>query len=104
MDFRFASLQSDFGKKVLADLQIDTEENDSLILIDGMEYFLKSTAAFKILKELKTIWKLLYPLKYLPVSFRDKLYDLTARYRYRIFGKKEVCMVPNKEISSRFLV
>jgi predicted DCC family thiol-disulfide oxidoreductase YuxK len=38
-----------------------------------------------------------------PRSARDFFYRLFARNRYRLFGKKEVCMMPTPEIKARFL-
>jgi predicted DCC family thiol-disulfide oxidoreductase YuxK len=31
------------------------------------------------------------------------MYDLVAKNRYRWFGKKDHCLVPTKEIQSKFL-
>ena len=39
----------------------------------------------------------------LPRPVRDLGYDLIAGNRYRIFGKRDACMMPTPEIRSRFL-
>ena len=42
-------------------------------------------------------------LKGVPRALRDPLYDLIARNRYRIFGRKAQCMVPSAAERERFL-
>ena len=38
-----------------------------------------------------------------PAFLRNGVYDLIAHNRYRLFGKKESCMLPTPETRSRFL-
>jgi predicted DCC family thiol-disulfide oxidoreductase YuxK len=96
--FRFASLQSDLGKKMTDERGIDTQKIDSIILIDiGNAYYLKSTAALEIAKQLSGLWPLMGIFLYLPEGFRNVFYDLIARNRYKWFGKKEECPLPTPE-------
>lgn len=41
--------------------------------------------------------------KAVPRAARDAVYDLVARNRYRWFGRRETCMVPEQEDWARFL-
>ena len=69
---------------------IDTSQIDSMILIiPGEAYYVKSSAALQIFKRLKGAVSLSRIFLPLPESFRDSIYDLIARNRYRWFGKKE---------------
>jgi predicted DCC family thiol-disulfide oxidoreductase YuxK len=34
---------------------------------------------------------------------RDWLYDRIAHNRYRLFGRRQACLVPTSEIAGRFL-
>lgn len=101
--FRFTSLQSESGQKFLRKFGLPSDEFDSIVLIQGEQYFMKSTAGLRILKELRGIWKLFYFFRFLPLTFRDFIYDLIAGSRYRIFGKSESCMIPTPELKARFL-
>jgi len=38
-----------------------------------------------------------------PRVFRDFIYDIIARNRYRWFGKNKQCMLPNPELQDRFI-
>ncbi len=101
--FKFAALQSDEGKTLLKELGLTSNYFDSLVLIIGDKYYLKSSAGLRVLRELGGIWKIVYVFIYLPIPFRDFIYDLIAKTRYRIFGKQNVCMVPTTDIKQRFL-
>ena len=39
----------------------------------------------------------------MPRFLRDWLYDRVAKNRYRLFGKKELCLIPAPEERARFL-
>lgn len=102
--FRFASLQSEVGQELTRSRQIDTDRVDSIILIDpGVAYYIKSDAALEIARELKGYRILPTLVGWIPKGIRDGLYDLVARNRYRVFGKKEECMVPTPDLKNRFL-
>jgi len=101
--FRFAALQSETGEKYLKKFGLNIADPDTFVLIDGENYFIKSTAALKVARELKSWLKISYPLIFLPISFRDFLYDLIAKNRYKIFGKKDVCRIPTAEEKMKFI-
>ena len=101
--FLFASLQSDKAKKLLADYSIDTDELNSFILVENERIFTKSTGALRVLKQLKWWSVLFYCFILVPKFIRDGIYNFIAKKRYRWFGRKDECMVPSPEISSRFL-
>ncbi len=101
--FTFASLQSDGGRQQLNRVGLDNFELKSLILIIAGKYYVKSTAVLKLLKELGGIWSIFYLFMIIPRPIRDFVYDLIARSRYKMFGKREVCMIPTPELQSRFL-
>lgn len=102
--FRFASLQSELGKKLVAERDLDPEKIDSIILIDpGVAYYRKSTAALEISRELSGGYSLLKNFLFIPEVFRDWVYDVIASNRYRWFGKKDQCMIPTPELKAKFL-
>ena len=100
--FRYASLQSEIGQKLLKQYQIDSQ-TDSVVYIRNGKSYIKSRAVFYILKDLKNIWSVIYVFKLLPTCITDFLYEQFARRRYAIFGKKTACMIPSKEQQSLFL-
>ena len=112
--FQFAPLQSDAGRKTAAQhgLVAETSEPrpvddlipiDSVILVEDGKAYTHSTAALRIAKRLGGVWSLLYAFIVVPKPIRDFFYKLFARYRYRIFGRKDQCMLPSPEVRQRFL-
>ncbi len=102
--FRFASLQSEAGEKLLSKFQTDkTPPPDSVILSYRGQVFIKSDAALRIARLLGGGWNLLYATIIIPRFIRNAVYDWIARNRYRWFGKKDSCMIPTPELKSRFL-
>ncbi len=101
--FRFASLQSEIGQQWLLRFGLAKNEFESFVLIEGEKFYLKSSAALKMLKELGGIWKAFYVFIFVPRPVRDFIYDLIAKSRYKIFGKRDVCMIPTPELKERFL-
>ncbi len=101
--FRFAALQSEGGQALLKKFNLPKNDFDSLVLIEGEKYFLRSAAVLRVLKGLGGGWKLFYGLMIFPRPLRDFIYGIVARTRYRIFGKRDSCMVPDGDVKERFL-
>ena len=101
--FRFAALQSENAKELKNRFKIDISNPDSLFLIVGEKVYIKSTAALMVCKELNGMIKILFPLIILPVFFRDFIYDLIAKNRYKMFGRKESCRIPTEAEREKFL-
>lgn len=102
--FRYASLQSEIGQKLISERGIDTTKIDSILLIDpSVAYYHKSTAALHIAKQLSGIYPLLSVFLVLPKFIRDWVYDVIAKNRYKWFGKKESCMIPTPELKALFI-
>jgi len=100
--FTFAPLQSDIGQELRAKYDI-ADDVDSIVLIENERAFMHSAAALRIAKTLGGPIAILYAFIIVPTFIRDFFYKLFARYRYRLFGKKEVCMIPTPEVRERFL-
>jgi predicted DCC family thiol-disulfide oxidoreductase YuxK len=101
--FRFASLQSARGQAEMKRFNVDPERLDSIIVVEGDRYFDRSNAALKIATALGGMWSLFSLFYVFPRFLRDPVYNLLSRNRYRIFGKKNECMIPTPELRSRFV-
>ena len=100
---RFAPVQSIPGQLLLKKYSVDPTVIDSVVYLSGEKVFLKSTAVLRILKDIGGGWKILYAFIIIPEFIRDYFYDLIAKSRYRIFGRRDSCMVPSDDINRRFL-
>jgi predicted DCC family thiol-disulfide oxidoreductase YuxK len=100
--FKFASLQSEIGQKLVEQYGIP-KGIESIIYIENDKVYIKSSAALRISRKLNGYWRYLKILSILPSSVRDFFYDIIAKNRYKWFGKKESCMLPTTETKKRFL-
>ena len=101
--FKFAPLQSEIGEELVAKHDIDTAETDSVIVVENDRAYTHSSAALRIAKQLDGLWSWSYGFIVVPKPLRDFFYRLFAKYRYRLFGKQDACMMPTPEIRARFL-
>ncbi|MEF8842693.1 MAG: thiol-disulfide oxidoreductase DCC family protein [Haloarculaceae archaeon] len=100
---RFAPLRSETGRELLAAHDLPTDYFDSLVYLGDGEAHRKSDGAVRIARHLDRPWRWLRVLEHVPRPVRDVGYDLVGRVRYRLFGKREACMVPDAELRARFV-
>lgn len=100
--FRFTAIQSGYGARLAQAFGIDPDDPDTNAVIHGGEAFFKSDAALTVLSNLPG-WGWVRTLRMLPKGWRDAVYGLVARNRYRIFGKYEECFVPDEGLRARVM-
>jgi len=82
----------------------DTENLHSVVLQTSSGVYRRSAAAVRILQRLGGVWSVLGTLLWIiPKPLRDLGYELVARNRYRLFGKKETCRLPTADEVGRLL-
>jgi predicted DCC family thiol-disulfide oxidoreductase YuxK len=103
--FKLASIQSDAGQRLFREhgLVVPLGDPTSIVLIEDGRVYERSTAALRIARRLRGIWKLAWAFIVVPRPLRDAMYDVVAKHRYRWFGKTDACMVPSPELRARFL-
>lgn len=101
-EFNFASLQSEVGKQFLAQHQIPADVS-TMVLIENEKAFTRSSAALKVARKLPGLWPILYVFMLVPKIIRDGVYNLIARNRYLLMGKKDACALPDPAVRDRFL-
>jgi len=102
--FMFAPLQSDSGKQIIEKFNVDPSKTDSILLYSEEKGLsVKSSAALHIAKHLGFPRSLMSIFFIVPTFIRNWVYDFVAKNRYKWYGKKEACMIPTPELTSRFL-
>ena len=66
-------------------------------LASGQAY-VKSEAVLRIARELPR-WQWTLVFHFIPRVMRDAIYDVVARNRYRWFGRRDACILPNSDRS-----
>lgn len=102
-NIQFASLQSAFGEKALLNSNLPADYTSSLVLLENGKTYVKSDAALRLAIHLNGVWKLGAFFLVIPKFIRNPVYNWVAENRYKWFGKKEVCWVPEPKWKSRFL-
>jgi predicted DCC family thiol-disulfide oxidoreductase YuxK len=106
--FRFASLQSEFANNLLRPHGADPHDLDTVYVVKDygqpdQSLLARSDAVLYMLAQLGGVWKLAGVGRVLPKAFRDAVYKVVARNRYRVFGKHESCMLPEPKHREKFL-
>lgn len=106
--FRFASLQSEFAAGILKRHGADAADLDTVYVVVDYEQpeerlLERSDAIIYIGVQLGGVWGSAGAGRLLPKFFRDALYKIVARNRYRVFGKHESCMLPEPKHRAKFL-
>lgn len=101
--FSFAALQSEAGSRLLRQGGLSESDWDSFVLVENGQYYTKSGAALRVMKGLGGFRSMAYAFIIVPKPIRDSIYSWVARNRYRWFGQSDSCLMPTKEIMSRFL-
>ncbi len=106
---KFAPLQGRTGQALLRRQGLDTSNFDSLVLIEDLlradaGYSLRSTGVIRALAEMGGAYRgAARVLRVIPATWRDGLYRVVARLRYRIFGPYRPTPLPNPEWARRIL-
>jgi predicted DCC family thiol-disulfide oxidoreductase YuxK len=101
--FRLASVQSEAGAGLCRRFGIDPEQPDSLILVDGERALRDSDAILAIWRGLGWPWRIGTLGRFVPRALRDPFYRWVARNRYRLFGRRETCWLPEPRLRDRLL-
>lgn len=101
--FRYATLQSEKGQRMMRRLRLPADELQTFILQEDGKEYVKSTAALRVCKGLSGAWPLLYLLIAVPRPLRDAVYGWVGRRRYRWFGRRASCRVPSEVERHLFL-
>lgn len=102
--FKFTSLQSEAGQEMMHKYALKPDSLYSIILIQNGRAFERSEAVLRIAKGLTKPWPVLfYIFRIVPSFIRDAFYNMISKNRYRLFGKRDACMIPTSDLQSRFL-
>ena len=96
--FRFVPMQVAEGRPLAEQLGINPDRPDSFAFVENGQAYVKSEAVLRIARELPR-WQWTWLFHFMPRVIRDAIYDLVARNRYRWFGRRDACILPNSDRS-----
>jgi len=102
-EFKIIPMQSDLGSALLKHYGLDPADPASWLYVEHGNAYTSLDALIRVGVRLGGIWKGLSIIRILPVSLQDILYRLVARNRYKIFGTRDLCALPDPEVQKRLL-
>jgi predicted DCC family thiol-disulfide oxidoreductase YuxK len=104
----FASLQSPVAAAHLRPLGILAADLNTLVVIvdyqhPGARALTKAAAVLFLMKTLGWPWRIAAVARVAPIGWLDRIYDVVARNRYLIAGRRDHCLVPRPDVRARFL-
>jgi predicted DCC family thiol-disulfide oxidoreductase YuxK len=101
--YRLLAAQSRLGRALYLHWGLDpVNYQTNILLADGVAW-LKSEGSIRMMVGLGFPWSVAAGCRVLPIKIRDRLYELVARNRFRLFGRMKTCYVPTPEFRDRFL-
>lgn len=101
--FRFGASQSASAVALLAEHGITRDAARSIVLIEGGQVYLRSTASLRIARRLGFPWSLAGVFLIVPRPIRDAVYRIVAAVRHRLAGSSNACEIPPPEIRERLI-
>lgn len=101
--YRFAAMQTEAGRALLARHGLDPDDPVSFLLLDEQGAHTDTDAIVRVLAGLGGVWRVAAVGRFVPRFIRDPLYRLAARNRYRWFGRRDVCRAPDPTQRHRFI-
>jgi len=103
-EMRFVAIQSQEGRQLALDHDIDPENPQSFLFIENGQSYQLSDAVLAMAKFVGGPGRYFLWTRFVPRPLRDLAYGLVAKNRYRIFGKMDHCYVPKPDETHRFIL
>jgi len=101
--FRFGASQSPQAAALLQRYGLTRDTARSIILLEGGQAYLRSTASLRIAAKLTFPWSLARVFLIVPAPVRDAVYRVVAAIRHRVAGPSNACEVPPPELRKRLI-
>ena len=102
--FSFVIAQSALGERIYDELGLKSDDYDTfIVLTDDGRVETSLDGVFAVCRRLGLPWSILSIFRVLPRSLKDFAYNLVARNRYSLFGKRDTCMIPTPDVRARFI-
>jgi len=106
--FNFAPLQGKLSRSLLHRMGQDPERLETFFVITDYRsstprLLAKSAAALFVTTHVSGISRLTVVFRVVPAALLNVGYDLIARYRYRLFGRYDMCPIPEAQHKERFV-
>jgi predicted DCC family thiol-disulfide oxidoreductase YuxK len=101
--FRLTTAQSPLGASLYRHFGLGSDEEGTILVLVEGRLLTGSEAVIAIPAGFGWPWRIAAAARILPRPIRDRLYRHVARNRFRWFGRRETCWVPEPGDSGRIL-
>lgn len=102
--YKFAAMQSATGRALLMEHGMDPDDPISFLLLEDGIAYTDTNAIIRVLRSFGGSWRITSVIiRAIPRWMRDNGYRWLARNRYRLFGKRDTCLVPSPTTADRFI-
>jgi predicted DCC family thiol-disulfide oxidoreductase YuxK len=102
-EIKIAPIQSQTGARLMRDNGLDPLDPDTWLFIEDGAVWRDFDALIRVGQRSGGVGRGLIVLKVLPSTFRNWLYQRIARNRYAMFGRGDMCALPDPAFRARFL-
>lgn len=101
--FRLLAAQMPLGAALYRHYGLDPVDYETNVLLEDGRAWFKSEGSIRMFERLGFPWNAVIIMRLLPRGVRDRLYDVVARNRFRWFGTRATCFLPDPADADRFL-
>ncbi|GAB5462938.1 MAG: thiol-disulfide oxidoreductase DCC family protein [Hoeflea alexandrii] len=102
-EFRICRSQTPPGRALLNHYGLSADDPESWLYIADGQAFTSLDAMIRAGRRVGGVGLLLQPLRLMPRSLQDWLYRRLARNRYRLFGRNNMCEIPDPALRARLM-
>lgn len=102
-DIRICQIQTELGQKLLQEHGLDPIDPESWLFIEDGIASRDFDALIRVGERSGGKGNILRLLRVIPKPMRDRLYLWIARNRYRLFGRKQMCEIPDPALQRRMI-
>lgn len=102
-DVRIAPIQGETGAALMRENGLDALDPDTWLFIEGGHVWRDFDAVIRLGERAGGVGRLCSVLRVLPRPVRNWLYARVARNRYAMFGRGDMCALPDPAFRARLL-
>lgn len=102
-EIRIAPIQSETGAALMQDNGLDPQDPDTWLFIEDGTVWRDFDALIRVGQRSGGVGRGLVVLRLLPRPLRHWLYQRVARNRYAVFGRGDMCALPDPAFRARLL-
>jgi predicted DCC family thiol-disulfide oxidoreductase YuxK len=102
-EIKIAPIQSETGAALMRDNGLDPLDPDTWLIIEDGRVWRDFDALIRVGQRSGGLGHLFAVLRMIPRPIRNWLYARVARNRYALFGRGDMCAVPDPKVRARLL-